>query len=468
MKKYREKAPHFLNAKSISIAAAVVVGALASIHFYTVAQRPAWDRYEVLQEARDAKCREVSGYGYSLIEEAQSILDARETFKVAAKQGDVFSQYCLGNFYRMGWAVGRIQNFELMFTWYLAAADQGDILAQYELTKLYQFGYYGNEDYGEAYKWLLRAAEQGDARAQYDLSKFYYLGNHNEGGLVDDEAAFKWLEQAALQGHPEAADDLGKYYEDGTDGAVDIAAARKSYAVAARNGSESAKWSLKTLKTLKTLNASNEKWNDYKVFQMARDIECLTRAGYKSGAEFDPELQELQNTYQNLADGGDMLAQYCLGFFYLRRENDKANEGYEQAAKWFRMAAEQGDMLSQYNLAQLYDVGYLPKNPDEAFKWFLLAAEQGDGRAQLAVGYIYHGGAQPYKDLVKQDQFAARRWFGLAAAKGDPTAQYWLGYLYQNGLGGDVDLALARKYYNLAALQGIEGAQLNLDALRRE
>jgi len=459
MKKYRGKAPHFLNAKSISIAAVVVVGVLASIQFYTMAQRPAWDRYEVLQEARDAECREVSGYGHSILEEAQPILDARETFKAAAKQGEIFSQYCLANFYRLGLVVGGIQNFELMFEWYLAAANQGDILAQYKLTKLYQFGRYGNEDYGEAFKWLLRAAEQGDARAQYDVSEFYSLGMHSEDGLVDDEAAFNWLEQAALQGHPEAANELGKYYEDGAGGPVDIAAARKSYAVAARNGSESAKWSLKTLK------ASNEKWNDYKVFQMGRDIECLTRAGYKSGVEFDPGLPELQNTHQNLADGGDMLAQYCLGFFYLRRENDNDSKDYEQAAKWFRMAAEQGDMLSQFNLAQLYDVGYLPKNPDEAFKWFLLAAEQGDGRAQLAIGYIYHGGAQPYKGLVKEDQFAARRWFKRAADQGDPTAQYWLGYLNENGLGGDVDYEVARKWYSLSAEQGFEPAQQNLKGL---
>ncbi|MFX8637285.1 sel1 repeat family protein, partial [Acinetobacter baumannii] len=46
------------------------------------------------------------------------------------------------------------------------------------------------------------------------------------------------------------------------------------------------------------------------------------------------------------------------------------------ASRWFRKAAEQGVVDSQYNLARLYDNGGygVPQNKAEAYKWYLVAA----------------------------------------------------------------------------------------------
>jgi TPR repeat protein len=54
-------------------------------------------------------------------------------------------------------------------------------------------------------------------------------------------------------------------------------------------------------------------------------------------------------------------------------------QNYFQAVKWFRLAAEQGDALAQYNLGLIYASGYdvVPKDDVQALVWFILAAKGG-------------------------------------------------------------------------------------------
>jgi localization factor PodJL len=52
---------------------------------------------------------------------------------------------------------------------------------------------------------------------------------------------------------------------------------------------------------------------------------------------------------------------------------------YQNAAKWFRKAADYGLADSQYNLGILFGRGVgMPADLPEAYKWFALAARDGD------------------------------------------------------------------------------------------
>ena len=51
--------------------------------------------------------------------------------------------------------------------------------------------------------------------------------------------------------------------------------------------------------------------------------------------------------------------------------------------KWWRSAAEQGDVDAQYNLGIMYNNGQgVPENKAEAVNWYRLAAEQGNAPAR--------------------------------------------------------------------------------------
>ena len=103
----------------------------------------------------------------------------------------------------------------------------------------------------------------------------------------------------------------------------------------------------------------------------------------------------------------------------LARDFEKGIEAYDrgdyvEAAKWYRLAAEQGNKVAQNNLGVLYAEGNgVPQDYTEAAKWYRLAAEQGYSRAQYKLGASYDAGYG-----VPQDYILAHMWYNIAASFG--------------------------------------------------
>ena len=93
-------------------------------------------------------------------------------------------------------------------------------------------------------------------------------------------------------------------------------------------------------------------------------------------------------------------------------------EDYVEAAKWFRVAAKQGNADAQLYLGGMYDDGEgVPENDADAAKWYRLAAEQGNATAQMILGAKYLNGEGVPEDFVQ-----AYKWTNLAAAQGNDAA----------------------------------------------
>ena len=91
-----------------------------------------------------------------------------------------------------------------------------------------------------------------------------------------------------------------------------------------------------------------------------------------------------------------------------------------EAARWFRLAADEGHAVAQFNLGRRYANGRgVPQDDAEAVRWYRLAADQGLAAAQSTLGFMYANG-----DGVPQDGVEAHQWFSLAAAQssGEPRA----------------------------------------------
>ncbi len=86
--------------------------------------------------------------------------------------------------------------------------------------------------------------------------------------------------------------------------------------------------------------------------------------------------------------------------------------------------------------------------------------ENGDAKAQQMLGEIYQSGMGGNKDLA-----AARRWHQAAAEQGVASAQYNLGVMHYYGLGGQLNYTEAEKWYRKASEQGMAEAQFNLGVL---
>jgi hypothetical protein len=92
-------------------------------------------------------------------------------------------------------------------------------------------------------------------------------------------------------------------------------------------------------------------------------------------------------------------------------------QDYKEAVKWYRLAADQGDAMAQFNLGLMYSGGPgVPQDYKEAAKWYRLAADQGNAIAQNNLGAMYKSGQG-----VSSSRVVAYALFNVSAA-GDASA----------------------------------------------
>jgi len=129
------------------------------------------------------------------------------------------------------------------------------------------------------------------------------------------------------------------------------------------------------------------------------------------------------------------------------------------ALKWFKMAAELGNIEAQYYLGLCYGRGEgVSHDLTEAFRWYLAAAEHGHALSQYLVGCFYESGIKVEKNCAE-----AAKWFHLSAEQGYNNAQHRLGLCYSKGIGIEKDYAKAYFWLLLAAANGCEYASKDGD-----
>ena len=148
------------------------------------------------------------------------------------------------------------------------------------------------------------------------------------------------------------------------------------------------------------------------------------------------------------AEQGDVVSQFNLGLMYDTGEG--VTQDYQEAVRWYRLAAEQGYANAQFNLAVMYAKGYgVAQDYQEAIRLYQPLAEQGEADAQTKLGLMYANG-----EGVTQDYQEAVRWYRLAGTKGDADAQLLLARMYDIGQGVTQDYQEAVRWYQFAAVQG--------------
>jgi uncharacterized protein len=183
---------------------------------------------------------------------------------------------------------------------------------------------------------------------------------------------------------------------------------------------------------------------DFIVYKFSTD----NRSGYVPAIRF----------WRPLARLGYDTAQLNLA---VRYGNGKGvPQDVNEAFKWYRKAAEQGNAIAQNKLGELYESGQdasghgVPRDIDESFKWYRMSAEQGYPLAQVSLGWMYNSGLgapQNFKEVVK--------WTRKAADQGDAEGQYLLGWRYFVGKRVPQDFDVASFWLSKAAQQGHASAK---------
>lgn len=108
-------------------------------------------------------------------------------------------------------------------------------------------------------------------------------------------------------------------------------------------------------------------------------LACLapySRADFNDGvvAYLTGRYEEAYATMRSLAETADHgYAQYYVAMMHLNGQG--VQQDYEEAAKWFRKAAEHGIPQAQYKLGSLYLNGQgMPRDYEQAYAWYLTGA----------------------------------------------------------------------------------------------
>jgi TPR repeat protein len=156
------------------------------------------------------------------------------------------------------------------------------------------------QDDAKAATWFRKAAEQGHAEAQFGLGAIY--------AHTDYTQAASWYRKAAEQGHADSQRCLGEFYVCGWGVEMD-------YAQAAFWMRKMVEQAVETEERLSVILSVDDYW------------------------------------LRTAAEQGIVNAQYLLGWLY--HHGRHVRQDHAQAAKWYRMAAEQGDTEAKCKLRLL-------------------------------------------------------------------------------------------------------------------
>lgn len=338
--------------------------------------------------------------------------------------------------------------------WYTLAAEGGNFEAAYSLATMYHEGS-GVRKNAAYEKYYAELAYNGGIRAAEKLLRHLdgvfsevppaiEIKSRNEDRFELGYRAYKegkytlaalLYSLAAKDGYARAQNNLGVCLERGLGVGQDEKAAVMWYDLAARGGYPMA-W----------LNLGD----------------C-----YRYGRGVAVDEAKAFSCYLTAAESGHARAQYVVGNCYF--DACLVDRNMPEAMKWYEKAALQGygDAMEKINsiradMTKLYNYGvsaYQKGKYEDAVKFYMIAAECGHRGAQCNLGYCYQQGQGCEKNLR-----LAVRYYRKAAEQESGIAELNLAYCYLRGEGGlPISYKLSNEYLQRALRHGVTRAQEALD-----
>ena len=387
---------------------------------------------------------------------------ALEWFSKAAQNNCAEAQFFLGEIFTGDEIVS--YDIETALDWYERSAKSGFKWAQLALFDIYRNGAdLSVPDVEKALFWGRKAGEQGSVVAQLTLGRMFFEGDLVERNPV--EAAF-WLHLAADR-DDESKQLLATLYLHGQGVEKNIAKSAELLRSLARKGDTEAMVQLAIVlsemfrpphdEIHSWLIQASEQGNSH-AREILEEIEGVQATPPSIQEEFKTSIgpRRTASQWRALAEAGDMEAQFCLA--RLLEDGDDVQGDYEEAVRWFTLAAAQDHPVAQWHLSRCYHSGWGVKpDPDKAFDFLVRSARGGNSDAQLQLGLQYYFGIN-----TKEDKRKAFQCFKNASEQWNLNALVWQGDCFHLGEGVVSDRRKACELYRKAAELGIVRAQFKL------
>lgn len=196
--------------------------------------------------------------------------------------------------------------------------------------------------------------------------------------------------------------------------------------------------------------AGEEAWSIHKHYAAAQRGDAVAQRNvgliYAFGYGVPMNKVEGAKWLRLAANQGDAKAAYHLAWMY--RTGQGVALDYAEATRLETRAAERGYLPAQVSLGRVH---LQSNNTFEAEKWFKRAAERGDLEARHQLIVLYATGATCDCDFGGLNYQAGVAWIRQLAGHGDPAALWALGLIAHRGTKNPSEAYI---YYMLAAARG--------------
>lgn len=370
-----------------------------------------------------------------------------EAFKFAndeAQNGNKNAALLLGLLYDRG--VGVQQNRSQAISWYQKAPVNP--ISSFILGTYYYSGQNITQDKEKGLE-LLKQSQNGDF--SYASLNLAIAKHENHEEFISD------LENALENGNPKAGILMADYFvslnndEDKLNQAVDI------YRKFAQVGDRDAQTKLGFMYEF-GLGVSENLGNAQTWYSLASNQNqnvaqfLLGRLHQLGKVDKEPDYNKAKNLYEKSANHFSPAA-VALGFIY-----DTVDDNYDLARYYYQMAANQRNVIGEYNLGLIYEQGKgIEPNLKYAQKIYKNAAQKNHIKATVQLAGLYLTGVDG-----DQNEKEAINLYQKASNAGDRDAQYQLGLLLETGYGLKLDYQNAHSFYVAAKNRGNAKATLAL------
>ena len=308
---------------------------------------------------------------------------------------------------------------------------------QYRIGKAYGYGLGTDIDYKQAFEWFKKSSEANNKFAQYSLGTLYYNGT----GVSQDYAmAMTYFQKAADKSQPYAAYMLGRMYAKGEGTQIDTETSNHYYSIAISGFEKLVK---------------DERADDNTYYKLARM--------YSKGHGTQINMDKAVKYWKKACEAGNVNALYDYAKALMYGEG--IEKDCEKAVELLKQAISKDSLNAKRLLANEYLTGeHLNQDAAHGIELLKECAAEGDASSNYKLGKIFNEGLFG----AKEDPAEAQQYFSCAFReyrkleeenKLTESAALILGNMCEKGLGTNIDIDAAIRYYSFSADNGNEYAQ---------
>lgn len=334
---------------------------------------------------------------------------------------------------------------------YKKRAYAGDTKAYYRLGELCHDIYKTSDVTKTGFEWFEKGAKLGDAECIARLAQCYRTGTGVEENI---KTAISLFNQAIRRGSLLVYGYLGICYEFGHGVKKDTIKAFELYLEGAKLGDGVCACNVAACYEY-AIGVSKDIELAKKYYLIACD-KSIARAFHNYGSLFIDNDIDTYITYLTYAGQLSYSKSYeALAFTYYFGKKVESN--YEMAFKYFKLAADSGNLNCINIVAILYNDGQgVEKDIQKCFEYYSISAKNGNVDGLFGLAICYEEGRHVEVDYVK-----AIEYYKQAVEKGSNNSKTNLGRLYENGFGCKLDNVKATSLYKEASENDPEIASRN-------